>query len=346
MDYIALLKQAARFRLQRAILASLLAICLVLGMAHPVFATSLPDSTPSTDLYFYRNLRETGDMLLVIFANIPYTTPPDDPVTSTFIWRLIDTDNVTELGACNTAYTSNDNGYGYNVYSMYWEAATAPTWNQAYTVRLSGSPAYFASPPVYNFSVGTSDYSSLTLQSAVRAELEAQLLIMAANLDTYWGLTATYSLLSATETGTVLSIYGEAVFRGAIYGLQAFAPDIFAFAISDLEITARTWTTGYSDNLTNQWNGTWVGTAKAAGATLFGTSFDMTSLLMVTVLCLGMVIGNIYLSKNTWAGMIDASFVLVVATRLGFFEMGYLMLIAAVLFLFTMAKVWFGGIFR
>ena len=107
-------------RLRYSIILALLAVFL---LATPAYAdTPDPDSTPTVDeINIYTNVLETGDWLIVIYANIPYAIPPTTPVTSTFIWRFMDTDNVTELA--NTVGTNyNDDGYGYNVYSMYLTA--------------------------------------------------------------------------------------------------------------------------------------------------------------------------------------------------------------------------------
>ena len=154
-------------------------LLLVLGAlllnATPVYAdTPDPDDTPSIEsINVYRNARETGDMFFMVYANIPYATIPDQPVTQTFIWSLIDTDNVTELGSTvGYAYnvgTHQSDGFGYNVFSMYFDSgnvtALGMTWLDAFVVRLAGNPAVFDDPPIYNYPVNVVDYSALTAQA-------------------------------------------------------------------------------------------------------------------------------------------------------------------------------------
>lgn len=322
-------------------LVIILAIFLLCGT--PVYAdTADPDSDPSIESFnVYRNLRHTGDWLLVIYANIPYGTPPSTPVTQTFIWRLMALDGVTELGR-TVGYAYNANGYGYNVYSMYWTAAEVTAngmvWNTAYGVRLSGNPAVFDTPPVYNYNLAIGDYSTLTVTADVQAELGARILTIAGELDTNWGLPT--SLLNEVEVGTVLSIYGEAFFRGAIFGLQSLAPTIFSVIIRNLEIIDRTWTDNYTVNLTTQWSGTWVETARAAGQALFGTSYDMMSVIMMLLMAFGLLIANVMLTGDHWNGLVDVAVFAIVGARLAMYDFAFLLLIVALFWFYISAKVW------
>ena len=330
----------------------LLALLAGLMLATPVYAdTPDPDSNPAIDTTnIYRNLRETGDMLVVVYANIPYATPPSTPVTQTFTWRLMDTDNVTELGSTvGYAYnvgTHQDDGFGYNVWSMYFSADNVTSlgivWGTSYPLRLSGNPAVFDAPPVYNFPISLVDYSTLTDTADVKAELAARILNIAGDLESKWGLTATYSLLAQSETATVLSIYGEAFFRGAIHGLQAFAPAVFSVVIREIDISDRDWDPEYSENVTGQWAGTWAETAREAGKALFGTEYDLLSIIMLLVMSVGLLIGNIMLTGDHWNGLVDVAILGVIGARLGMYDLAFLILVAAVCWIYIGMKIWFG----
>lgn len=332
-----------RFRL--GILLALMAALLL--SATPAYAdTPDPDSTPTLeDVNIYRNSREPGDMLLVIYANIPYATTPDLPVTDTFIWRLIDIDNVTELGS-TVGYAYNEDGYGYNVYSMYFSASTVTAlgivWGTSYTIRLSGNPANFDTPPVYNYLIAAGNYSTLIVTADVQAELAARILAIAADLDNKWGLTAIFSLITQNETATVLSIYGEAFFRGAIFGIQAMAPTVFSAIIRVIDIDDRTWDPEYSENLTSQWEGTWVQTGQEAGKAFFGTDYDLLSMIMLFVMAGGLMLGNIWLTGDSWNGVIDVAVLGVIGARLGMFDLAFLILVAAICWIYIGTKIWFG----
>lgn len=330
-------------KLKTIALTLLLAIFLL--SATPVYAdTADPDSTPAIESFnVYRNLRQPGDWLLVIYANIPYSTLPSTPVTQTFIWRLIDIDGVTELGD-TVGYAYIYSGYGYNVFSMYWTAAEVTAngmvWNTAYGVRLSGNPAVFDDPKIYNYSLAIGDYSTLTVTADVQAELAARILTIAGELDTHWALP--YSLLNEVEVGTVLSIYGEAFFRGAIFGLQSLAPTLFSVIIRNLNVEDRTWTDNYTVNLTTQWGGTWIDTSKAAGAALFGTSYDLLSIIMLLGIAIGLLFANVTLTGDAWNGLIDVAAFAIVGARLAMYDFAFLLLLVALFWIYISAKIWRG----
>jgi len=319
--------------------------------ATPAYADTLdPDSDPTIDeINVYRNVLETGDWLLIVLANIPYGTIPDTPVTQTYRWQLMDTDNITELG--NTLGTNyNDDGYGYNVYSMYWSAANVTgldmVWNTSYQLRLSGNPVVFVTPPVYNFNINAADYSTLTATADVKAGIAARILTLAGDLDSKWGLAVTYSLLTQNETATVLSIYGEAFFRGAIYGLQAMAPAAFSVVIRAIDIDDRVWDDEYADNLIAQYAGTWVDTAKAAGMVLFGTTYDLLSIIILLVLSGFLMYGNTTLTGDHWNGFIDVALLAVIGARLAMYDLAFLGLTAFICFFYISAKIWYGGLIK
>ena len=330
-------------RIRTIILILFLAVFIISGT--PVYAdTADPDSTPTIQSFnVYRNVLETGDWLLVIYVNIPYSTLPSTPVTSTFIWRMIDIDGVTELGD-TVGYAYNDDGYGYNVYSMYWTAAeviaNGMVWNTAYTVKLSGNPAVFDTPPTYNYTIAAGDYSTLTITTDVQVELGARILAIAADLDNKWGVPVVPSLLTQAEAGTVLSLTGEAFFRGAIFGIQALAPTIFSVIIRNLNIIDRTWTDNYSGNIVTQWAGTWIETSVEAGKALFGTDYDLLSIIMLLAMSVGLLIGNIMLTGDHWNGLTDVAIFAVIGARLAMYDFAFLLLIAALCWIYISAKVW------
>lgn len=325
-------------RIIRILLAMMVVTALVL-MAVPVYASEPdPDSTPTIEEFqAYRNVLETGDFLLIIYANIPYALLPDFPVNYTYIWRLLD--GATELGY-TTGYAFKDDGYGYNVWAIYFDSTTAPAWGQVYTVRLSQNPAHFDTPKYWDYTLALSDYSSLTNTDLVKAAIAQWVLLTASILNTLWGLLADEFLTVETEAGSKLSVYGEAFFRGSIHGLQGMAPAAFSYVFNPLVIDTRAWSENYTGNLTGQWAGTWVGDAKDAGQALFGTSYDLLSLIMAVGLCIGAAIAAVMLGGEGWGGMMDASVVAVMVARLGMFGLGYWGLLCAVCIFYIGIRIW------
>ncbi len=323
-------------------------ILLVLGIlavfilsAVPAYAAMPnPDSAPTIHrMNVYRNLLETGDMLYVWEANIPYAVTPDYKVSDAYLWQLLD--GGTLLGS-NTGFAYQGDGYNFNVYSMYFSAADVTAkgmvWNTAYTLRLSGNPSVFVTPPNYSFTA--SGYTSYTTQANNQEALADEIIYLASDLNIRWSLTIDYLLTSEIETGTVLSYYGETVFRGCIYGVQAMAPVAFMFVLNELDVTDRTWGTNYTANLTNQYNGTWVETARNASRDFLGTSYDLTSLIILLGACVAVVVCNLAITSDHWNALIDVAFLLIIASRIDVLPLIYLALLAALAFIYLGIRLW------
>lgn len=332
--------------IRRLLIALVLAMLAILSMVIPIAAAiAEPDSPPTLeDIDIYRNVLETGDMLLLWLANIPYSTPPDVLVSDAFSWSYRSNDGLTEYGA-TTGYAYNDNGYGYNVSSIYLTAAEVTAagivWGDPYKLRLTASPAHLPAYAPISYDILASHYSSLTVQSAVQAEIASRVITIAETLDVYWGTTTTTSLVEQTESGTKLSTYGEAFFRGAVYGLQGMAPDAFAVVVTAVDVSARTFTTNYTDQLDDQYSGTWVETSREAGKALFGTDYDLWTVIMMVGMCVGLLFGNIYLTSNAWNGLMDVGVIMVFGARLAFYDFFFLLLITALLWVYIGTRLWF-----
>ena len=322
--------------------------------ASPVYADMPnPDSDPtivgdSLGIDVYQNVLETGDLFMLVYMNIPYAVPPDDPVSSTFSVSFRSADGLTLFGATSGfAYnvgTYTGNGYGYNVYSIYLTAAEVTAhgiaWGNAYKLRLNGSPAFFLAPPVYNYDVDPGDYNASGAET-VKGVIAARIIEIATNMNTRWGLTAVYYLTEENEAVTNLSIYGEALFRGAIRGVQAIAPDVFAVAINAIDYTERTWTTNYTDAVSSQYDGTWIQTSRTAGAALFGASYDLLTVILMVCMGAGLIVANIMLSSDFWNALIDVSVLMVFAARLDFYDFFFLLLIGAIASIYIARTIWF-----
>lgn len=314
----------------------------ILSLAVPAIAlaTALPDSTPAVEsMKVYRNLLETGDRLVVAYFQLPYASIPTDPATETFVWEFIGQDGSTVLGS-TVGYDYVDSGYGYQVISMYFPAADAIEWNPAtsYTVRLRGNPIAFTTPPVYDFTLQPGHYTSLSTSADVKAELAADVLIIAEDLDRKWGLSV--SLISEEETGQVLSTFGQSYFRGTIYSVQSLAPALFPLAIRNIDVVKRTWTDAYATALHNQYQGTYIDTARAAGGVLFGVDYDLASLIILLAMVAGVMIGNVMITNSHWNGLMDVAFVLVVSARIDLIGLGYVILLAALAVIYMGTRVW------
>ncbi len=319
-----------------------------LTLAAPrVYATDLPSSTPTVEEFnVYRDVLEDDDFLLIVYENTPYSGTPDRNYSESFIWRLKSTDGLTEYAQA-VGYNYNNDGWGYNVVSFYLDSGNvtalmgAGYWEKAYKITLTGTPAAYASPPTYTFTLSPSDYSSLTDTAEVKTATADRLIVIAADLDNKWGLSVTYSLIDSSEVGNVLSIYGESFFRGAIYGVQAMAPSIFSLSISNINIAERTFTPVYITELGSQYTGTYLEPAMLAGEGFFAVSYNLFGILLILLVCAFIVGGNWLLSGgNLWKGGVESAGPLIIGARLAMIPMGEFGLIVALCWFYVSAKVW------
>lgn len=335
-------------KMKKVGLALITALLAIIVTATPVLAyIGLPSATPTIEsINIFRNVLGTGDWLAIIYENTPYTTTPSTPYDDAFIWRLIDTDNVTEL-AQSLGYNYHALGYGYNIISFYLNAGNVTAkgieWLDALKLRLSGTPLAFASPPTYTYDISVADYNASTVSLDVQDDISSLILTLAADLDSKWGLTgAATSLLVNDETGTTLSVYGQAFFRGAIYGVQSMAPSAFPVQISSIELIDRTWTGTYTTNLSTQYGGlSYIDTGIAAGKSMLDVSYNLFGLILTLLICLGLIFSNWYLAGgNLWRGFIESSAPLVICARISLLGLGELGLIAAICWIYISAKIW------
>lgn len=332
--------------MKRLGLGILTAFLAFLVTATPVYAIALPDATPSIDSkYVYRNVLETGDMLFLIYENTPYATVPAVGYRTAYVWRLIDTDGTTELAQA-LGYEYNDSGYGFNVISFYLTAAQVTAkgiaWGDALFLRLSGTPAAFTTPPVYQYSVVAGDYSGYTTTTDVQLDIATKIRTIAADLNNKWGLSTTTVLLDDSETTIILSLYGQSFFRGAVYGIQAMAPSLFPLVISDVDTTLRTWTTNYTSALAEQMTGNPIGTAIEAGKNFLDVDYNLLGLILAIGVCVVLVVGNWMIARqgDLWKGGIESAAQLVIFARIGLMGFGELCLVAALCWIYVSAKLW------
>lgn len=207
----------------------LITATLLLNVAIPAWAAAQPNAKRMESMDVYRNLAESGDMLFVFHWDFDYDsanlTQPEEPASDTIIYRFLDTDGDTLLVTGKPFVYSplGTNGYEDNVGYFYFSAADNLTWGQGYTVSVYGSPGFYNPAVDLSYVVQTEDYTSATTQVTNRAELYALVMSLADRFASLYDL----QMKAASDSGIVLSPYGEGFFRGAIGGLMALCPALF-----------------------------------------------------------------------------------------------------------------------
>jgi len=212
-----------------AAILTLLACLSISGVAYAVFLES-PSSITIDDVRVYRNLAETGDSLYVFQHEEAFTSDnyPVTPASDSFLFRLYGADNITKATVSPYVYPYFEtNGYGSGVSSFYFGASdNAPVWGSAVRIEVVPSPAFFDSVDSVSYVITPTDYTSSTSQEANRSELENFVFLLCDRLEAIYTDTSVV-LKTTSDSGIVLSAYGELYFRGAIEGIQALCPDLF-----------------------------------------------------------------------------------------------------------------------
>jgi len=326
-------------------LVRILAVLGIIGchlfLVTMIFATEPPSATPTiTNIKANVDLRQTGDVLIYGEYKIPYTAPPGESADRTYTFRLIGTDNTTQLGAI-LPFVRFDNGYNDGGFSFYFTTADNLTTDQAYTIRISQNPAYFDEPESWDYVMPLSAWTSATSQEDNQVELTLNIISMAQRLE------AAYSddlleLLESSAGGTVLSSpAGETYFRGVIYGLQTMAPDLFLVQVFDFETGDRLWGTDEFDAYQERWGAEWMATTTENTSATFGLT---TPTLMSVIFGLPIILGAVVISaikfKRIEPAYLVAALVLILLALMGWMSIALFALIFQLMAIYI-GYLWF-----
>lgn len=284
--------------MMRVCSAVLLALTAIMLIASPAAATSQPDSNPTiSGVHANTYLLAEGDILIYGRYNIPYASIPDDAADDTYIISLIDTDNATFLGSVTPFAYFDSDGYNEGAFGLYFSAADNLTSDQNYTIRISQNPAFFDDARSFDYIMESNAWTDETEQDDNQLELRLNIISIAEDLESAHDVT----LLESSVGGTVLSDpYGETYFRGAIYGIQAMAPDLFLVQSLEWDTTDRVWTTEQFDDYATRLDDTFIGDATEATSEALGLGSTQT--LMTLIYCIPIIVGAVIISKIKWRG--------------------------------------------
>lgn len=298
--------------MKKRLLSLTILILILLALAMPVkAATAEPDSVSLSDIEIFTGLIVSGDFLAVVPYSIPYTTLPANGIDELFIFKMLD-ESDNELGSV-TAYPYNDKGFGSGIVSFYFESGT--TWESAYNFQVVENPTYFASPNVWDFMVGPSNYSSSSDQANA---LRNKIISVAHSLSTEYS----QDLLTASEGISYLSTYGESYFLYAIPALSTMCPTVFDTQVRSPVYTGRKWSYTLANSLKTQYSGTFIGNFMTGFAGLFSVNtpafMNIISILLFAALIL---YASWKFKATTLSAFVDGYALLILLMLNGFFDM-------------------------
>jgi len=239
----------------KKILAILLVIGLLLGVASPVYAIADPDSTSQVSAVYVYEFSD-GSVGVLIDYYLDYSTPyPDETVTEAYLAVFVDTDGVTQLKSV-APYTFVNSGYGRGLVWIYFTEAEATSYSldsasiADYCIWLTGNPTldWTGDPPK---TITTIDQWVAT---NVSETLTSRVLYYADVLELAWSL----DMVEYTADGNKLTSVGESYFTNVISGLRILAPGCFSATTSDPDYISISYDTAFGATATS-------GTATVAG---------------------------------------------------------------------------------
>lgn len=304
---------------------------LLVLVATPAYAALPPASIAIDVKYINRNLIATGDQLYYAIYDINYATlPTGQNVDDLFVFRLVDTDGITELGS-NEAYSFEDQGFGKGVISFYFPAATAPTWGLNYYIRVQGKPGFFATPPDQLFIINVGDYTASTTLAINQSELRDNVISMARVLETEW---TPLTLLTEIETGTVLDTDGEEYFRNSINGIQSMCPQLFSTQIVDVTYEDRAWNTTQQTTYEGRTAGTSIGTGIQGLSDVFSLDFNMIASLPILIACVLCVYASVKMKGKPESGLLCCMSLLILGGFMGWAPFALIAVASTICFLY------------
>lgn len=272
----------------------LIAIILAL-LPVAVYALTPPTSISVQSVRAFQNVATAGDMAIIFHYKITYTPYPTTPADKTFIFRLY-ADNGTLL-ATSTPYVFSffsTKGYGDGVSSFYF--TVQPSWEEAFIINILGVPAYYEPIQISNYTMSLSDYSSAVDTTDAQADLYNYIIGIC---NDFISIYADVPLKATTDTGTILSDYGEAYFRATVPGIQAMSSQLFfvqAYVPEQMPVTS------YNMSLQTQYSTRLQGTDIMRGANRLGVKLGgISGAFVLGIVVLGTCIGTgVWTQRKGW----------------------------------------------
>lgn len=312
------------------VVGGILAIGLLL--ASPVLAYLDPPTSATSiqSVVVARNLVDEGDVGVFFHFRVPYDTyPTDASATDSIVFRLYDTDEVTLL-ATNVPYvfaSFETNGYGDGMSMFYFTDNSSITWDDSYRINIVGLPLYFDPSLTSLYTLTSADFVDAVTQADNRAELFTYIIGIC---NTFKTIYPEVVLKSSTDSGTVLSEYGESYFRSAVLGIQSMCPQLFFAQTYIPEVMA---VVPYDMSLPETYAIRLVGTDIYRGADRLGDEIGVTAHFVFAIITFAGAIGIcIFTMKRGWGlepGMVAAFCIgLIAALLVGDVLFGIIMIVS------------------
>jgi len=266
-----------------------------------------PDDYTIIDVKVFRNLIETGDILLIAEYNIAYDPTPDDDARAWWLFRVLN-DDTLDIGR-SLPYSYGQNGYQYGITSMYWDADSdvIPAWNEALQFRIEPNPTAWDDPPdAVTYTLTAADYGDDTSQDENQAALSDWVFDVVGQIEINWDVSG--ELITITGAGPVLTAAGQHYVLGAVPGSNWMCPDLFAVKDIDLDTDPETWEHERDEETQEQFEDTMIDDFKTLLVDVLGGHFHPFLILGVILFILIVVL---FFFSFAWFGSTEPAYVMV-----------------------------------
>jgi hypothetical protein len=302
-------------------------IVFAISLVSPCAAISSSPTTLAVNyVNVFQNCLQTGDMLFIADYTVAYASTPTEPISATYILRLVNSSTSTDLGD-SVPYAFFSNGYqgspSSGVVSIYFTAAQVTAlslaWSSSgYYMVLAGNPAASWTGAVQSSTHIIS--SSFVWNGTV--SVQQYILSEAIVLQSSWN-SLSYQMVTPTGTGSgyLLTATGQEYFTAVLPSLATLAPSILIspsnapFVLVSTPVVASP----YSGQISSDFNGSALDPTAAASA------LKIPAMWLGIILTLG-IIGFVVIhgsrETNSYKPLIILSLPLIyVFTRIGWFPM-------------------------
>ena len=295
----------------------ILPLIALLLLPIPALAVEPPNTLEIPSAKVFRNLAEDGDWCLVFQYNFVTDNYSTTPASDSLIFRLYNAAGVLidTISPYVFPYFES-NGYGNGVSSFYLSASDSPpAWGEAVSVNIYGPSAFFSPAQTLTYTLTANDYTSETTQDGNQDEFYAHILLLADRLASAYQGTGVV-LKSTSDSGVVLSTYGELYFRGAIEGIQSLCPALFFIQVYVPEIMEleSSYDTSLQDTYTGRLTGTDMEEGFANLGAFIGVSGTFAAGFIMLAMCMGLCVWCIRKQWGVEIGLVGSALIAIGAS--------------------------------
>lgn len=269
----------------------------------------------------------TGDQLIVFQYELSYTTEPSQDVKDFFVFELYDGANITASGPVMA--------WGKRPGSIYLSPSNTLTWEQSFTLKLTGIPGQWGDTipmEIYSASSPNWTYDRNNLN-----QLDRWVFTVAETIDSDW--------IVAVVTGDRLSDEACLIFNKAIRGLSNTRTEICLSGLAYPDYEFPDFIDDGQEALTREKNlGDYINGLLDDSGNLVGMNGDSMGTMIMAFICLILMVIVGAITRNAGWAMISAVPVISFGNYIGLIGLAFTLIIASIIVLYSYYAIWIRGV--